>query len=168
MKLVYIILADFFAYTAVYWVFLSLLVLLYLIFQLTSREGKASASPPDSNAGVLEYFFRKGYQLEDDIFQGRLGAEFVLSKKGEATYVQIKWTQRPVGAARVADLVAAQGKLYCKYAILISKEGFTRAAQRAAADAGVWLWDLYNVDGELERFSALLAHGLRAVAAAGD
>ncbi len=166
MGLAKTVLADFVAYTAAYWVFLLLLILFYLIFQLL--EGKDSVSPPDSNAGLLDYFFRKGYQLEDDIFQGRLGAEFVLSKHGEATLLQIKWSQRPVGVSQVEELVVAQGKQYCKYAILICKEGFTRAARRKAAAAGVLVLDFYNMEAELDRFSTLLNQGLRSVAATGD
>lgn len=168
MELAKTVLADFFAYTARYWGFFLWLVLLYLTIVLWPFGGRRTSTVPNSNAGVLDYFFRKGYHLEDEVFQGRLGAEFVLSKGGEATLVHIKWWQKPVGSGQVQELAGARRRLDRKHAVLISKEGFTRAARREAAAAGVSLWDFYSIEVELERFSSGLAQGLKAVAAAGD
>lgn len=168
MQLAISVLKEFLVFSARYWGVLLWLVLLYLSIILWPFGGRRPSTVPDSNAAVLDYFFRRGYHLEDEVFQGRLGAEFVLSKLGAATLVHIKWWQKPVGSRQIQELAAAQRKLYCKHAILISKEGFTRAAQREAAAAGVWLWDFYSIETELERFSASLAMGQKAVAATGD
>lgn len=167
MALAKTILVDFFTYAARYWILLLLLTLIYLVFHFWDPQDKGHAGLT-SNANILDCFFRQGYQLEDDIFQGRLGAEFVLSKFGVATLVQIKWWHKPIGAAQVQEISASRRKLYCKFAIVINKEGFTRAARREAAIAGVWLLDFYNLEAELARFSAGQDQGLRSVAAAGD
>ena len=71
MELAKTVLADFFAYTARYWGFFLWLVLLYLTIVLWPFGGRRTYGA-ELNAGVLDYFFR-GYHLEDEVFQGRLG-----------------------------------------------------------------------------------------------
>jgi len=159
VTLVQSVLADFFAYTARYWTILLVLVALHLFLQ---ASGNKRGAPPDTNPGVLESFFRKGFALEDDIFQGRSRAEFVLSKTGEAICVHVHWRNKPLGAAQVEEIALARRKLYCRYAIIISRGGFTLGARRQAAALEVALWDMHLLERHLHRFSASLAEAAAA------
>jgi hypothetical protein len=162
------VLAEFIQYGSRYWPLVFVLILLHLAYSLwaLAPKNRAALTPVDSNGVALDCFFRRGYELEEIIFQGRLGGEYILTRLGARTCVHIKRWNKPLGAEPVQALAAARAGSFCGSAILISKEGFTRAARRAAALAGVRLLDLYLLDEELERLSFGVPAGMKAAAAA--
>ena len=133
MTLVQSVLADFFTYTARYWTILLVLVALHLFCRRRATKGGRCRTL------IPEYWNRfsvRALPLEDDIFQGRSRAEFVLSKTGEAICVHVHWRNKPPGAAQVEEIALARRKLHCRYAIIISRGGFTSGRTPAGCRPG--------------------------------
>lgn len=163
------VLINFIEYAARYWSLLVALALLHLLISLwlLSRQNRPDDSPlAQTNAAVLDFFFRKGYEVERILFQGRMSAEYILTRLGARICLHIKWWSKPAGDIPVKEISRARAALACDYAILISKEGFTRAARRMAAQVEVWLWEFYNLESEMESSVAALSSGMNTAAAA--
>lgn len=161
---------NFIEYASRYWPLLIVLVLLHLVISfwiLTHRDKDAEDShPAESDAAVMDFFFRKGYEVERVIFQGRMSAEFVLTRLGARTCVHIKWWRKPVGEIPVKEMDQARNRYACEFAVIISKEGFTRAARKLAVRLGVWLWEFNNLESELKRTCPEAATAMKTAAAA--
>jgi hypothetical protein len=156
-------LLEFIRFASPYWPVLAALFFVYLIAILLRRR-KVTFSP-GSNSAVLDYFFRQGYEVEKVLFQGRMGAEYILSRLGAKTYLHIKWWRKPIDERSVQAVSEAKSRMNCEFAILVSKEGFTRRARRWAIDIGVWLWRFNRVESELERLADGIPEGMKAAAA---
>jgi len=157
-------LSEFVRFAAPYWPVLAGLVLVYLIAMLLRR--RKVQTPPGSNAAALDYFFCQGYEVEAVLYQGRMGAEYILSRLGARTYLHIKWWRKPINERPVIAVGEARSRLNCEFAILVSKEGFTRKARRLALETGVWLWQFNRLEAELERLAHGIPEGMRTAAAA--
>lgn len=167
MQLAKEILLNFALYVARYWPLLIVLIVLHVVFALWSREDEADPEPvvATTNASVLEHFFCRGYEVEKVIFQGRLGAEYILTRLGTRICVHIKWWSKAVGANPVEALLAAKRRHDCDFAILISKEGFSWSGRQAAVRAGILLWDIEKVGKEVARIpKGVEAMGIAAAA----
>jgi hypothetical protein len=157
-------LSEFVRFAAPYWPVLAGLVLVYLIAMLLRRRKVQTA--PGSNAAVLDYFFCQGYVVKEVLFQGRMSAEYILSRLGCRTCVHIKWLSKAVNERPVIAVNEARNRLNCEFAILVSKEGFTRKARRLALETGVWLWQFNRLEAELERFADGIPEEMKTAAAA--
>lgn len=164
LKLAWHTLNEFVRFASPYWPVLAGLVLVYLTAKLL-RRGKVQTAP-GSNAAALDYFFCQGYEVEEILYQGRMGAEYILSRLGARTCVHIKWWRKPINERPVIALSEARSRLNCEFAILISKEGFTRKARRLALETGVWLWRFNRLEVELERLADGIPEGMKTAAAA--
>lgn len=156
-------LREFVRFASPYWPVLAVLIAVYLAAIILRRRKAPSA--PGSNAAVLDYFFRQGYEVEKVLFQGRMGAEYTLSRLGAKTYLHIKWWRKPIDERSVMAVSEAMSRMNCEFAILVSKEGFTRRARRLAIDLGVWLWRFNRVESELERLADGIPEGMKTAAA---
>lgn len=161
------VLGNFAAFAAPYGTILSVLIVLHLLGALwfQSRRSNGLQPPADTNAAVLELFFRQGFEVERVLFQGRLSAEYIMTRLGTRACVHVKWWSKPVADVPVREICDAQNKYRCESAILISQEGFTKAARRMKRK-DVWLWDFYSLDEELAHYATDLAAGWQTAAAA--
>jgi|GEM_PF-1451448 len=167
LELAKTVLRNFIGYVAGYWPVLIVLVLLHLaysVWTLSKINKEAAPSSIDNNDAVLDYFFQQDYKMERVLFQGRLGADYILTHLGAKTFLQIKWWSKPLGEKLVRALHVDQQRYSCEFSVLVSKEGFTRAARRAALQTGVLLMDLRYLDGEKD-VPAELSQGAKAAAA---
>lgn len=164
LKLAWHTLKEFVRFASPYWPVLAGLVLVYLAAMLLHRR-KVSIVP-GSNAAALDYFFCQGYEVEEVLYQGRMGAEYILSRLGARTYVHIKWWRKPINDRPVIALSEARSRLNCEFAILVSQEGFTRRARRLALETCVWLWQFNRLEAELERLADGIPEGMKTAAAA--
>lgn len=157
-------LLEFIRFASPYWPLLAVLIAVYLAAIFLRRRNTSSS--PGSNAAVLDYFFRQGYEVEKVLFQGRMGGEYTLSRLGAKTYLHIKWWRKPVDERTVLAVSEAKTRMGCEFAILVCKEGYTRRARRLAIEIGVWLWRFHRVESELERLADGIPEGMKAAAAA--
>ena len=162
------VLIAFTAYAARYWPLVAVLILLhlaYLVWVLSRRErdGEVRDSEPTD---VLEHFFRRGYEVERVIFQGRMIGEYILTRLGARTIVHVKWWSKAIGDKPVTALYNAQSMYNCEFGILISKEGFTRSARQAAVRTEVWLWDYVKLEDELKRLPTGMSEVIKTAAPA--
>lgn len=163
IRLAWNTLREFFRFAKPYWPVLAGLIVVYLLALLLRRRKVSVATV--SNAVALDYFFRQGYEVEELIYQGRLGAECVLSRQGIRVYIQIKWWRKPIDQGTVLAVKESRYRLGCELAIIISKEGFTRRARRLGLEAGIWLWPFSRLELEMERLEEGICQGIEAAAA---
>jgi hypothetical protein len=158
LELAKTVLGEFLSYGARYWPLVMVLVMLHLAYALWTAPGKNTEAFRDSSpAVVLEHFFRRGYEVERVIFQGRGAAEYILTRLGRRTMVHVKWWNQAIDDKPVLALHLAQKQFSCQFGIIISKEGATRAARQAAILRGVSLWDYVSLEDELEHLPSGIA-----------
>jgi hypothetical protein len=141
------LLGEFARFVSPYWPALALLILVYLAAFLLRRR---PAPLPEDNSAALDYFFRRGYQLEEILFQGRRGGEYILSRLGARVCLHLKWWKKALGEKPVLALAGAKNRNTCEFAILVAGEGFSRRARRLAQELGVWLIPYHRLENELE------------------
>lgn len=164
VKLAWQILREFARVAAPYWPLLAGLILVYTAAFLLRR--KKTVLPAESNAAALDLFFRHGYQVAEVVYQGRLGAEYVLSRMGAKTCLQIKWQRKPVPERAIESLRESRASRGCAFALMVSARGFSRGARVTSRSAGIWLWAYHNLEAELERLTEGIPEGMKIAAAA--
>lgn len=155
-------LREFYRYATPYWPVLLGLLALYFIFLIS---GRSKSSLGAGSRTAIDHFTGRGYEVEAVHSQGRVGAQYTVCRWGARFCVHQRWGQKATDEGPVRDLVAARAVSNCDYAILISKEGFTRKARRFAQKNGVSLWLYQGLEVELKRFDSGITQGMRDVAA---
>lgn len=155
-------LREFYRYAAPYWpVLLGLLILYFIVLII----GRSQSSSSNGNIPAIDYFTGGGYQVEAVHSQGRLGSEYTMYRLGMRFCIHQRWGRKVTDVEPVRALAVARDALGCDYAILVSKEGFTRKAHRLAQKFGIRLWLYHRLEIELRRFDGGIDQGMKAVAA---
>jgi restriction system protein len=95
--------------------------------------------------------------------RGDFGADLVITRRKKRMVVQAKRWSKNVGVQAVQEVNTARSMYRAEGALVVTSGGFTRAARKLAASAGVELWD----EPELVR-ALLRVRGKRQTGAAFD
>lgn len=90
---------------------------------------------------LIAVFRTNLYQIEQIIYEGRFGMDFVVSKLGARTLVNAKWWKKKVGERVVQAAIEGSHHHRCDFAVVVSPKGFNRAAKKLAKAHSVALWD---------------------------
>jgi restriction system protein len=103
---------------------------------------------------VGKLFNEAGWTSEVTKASGDQGADVKVWKDGVDAVVQCKWYQNAVGNKAVQEIAAARTHYGVRYAIVVSKSGFTVAAKELANTNGVCLIHHDEIPDIYERLSA--------------
>ncbi len=116
------------------------------------RGISSETSPADFEVFCAEELRRAGWNASVTGQSGDQGADVVAEKAGTRVVLQCKLYARPVGNKSVQEAAAARAHEQASYGIVVTNNGFTRAAEQLAATNHIFLLhyrDLPNLDGIL-------------------
>lgn len=88
------------------------------------------------------FFSQQGYHIEQIVYQGSFGADYIAVRPGLRIYIQVKDRKKKI-TENAAQEVYSYAKAHdCGQAILITASGFSGSTARAALKMNVLLWDL--------------------------
>jgi restriction system protein len=125
---------------------------------LRAADGMSGA---DFEAWLAVLFRDRGWRVTRTRASGDFGADLILARRGERVSVQAKRRDRPVGVQAVQEAATARLHYGADRAMVVTNQGFTRAARELAESAEVELWGREEVARELlgRRPVAPSAHG---------
>lgn len=90
---------------------------------------------------TIQTLTQHGYEIEEVVYQGVFGADYIALRPGVRAYVQVKDWKKKVTENTVQEVHGYANNHSCNQAIIISLGGFNRSANKLAERLGIMLWD---------------------------
>lgn len=113
---------------------------------------------------ALKLFSQQGFQIEEIVYQGIYGGDFIAVRPGVRAYVQVKDWKKKLTENTVSEVSSYAGNHDCNQAIIVTPAKHNRAAAKAAARLNVLLWNKKS----LKKFRDKPVFPQEEVAAAGE
>lgn len=91
---------------------------------------------------TLVFFSNQGLRIEEIVYQGQFGADYIATRPGLRAYVQVKDRKKKITDHALEEIYNYARNHNCNQAILITASGFSSSIARAAAKMNIILWDL--------------------------
>jgi restriction system protein len=122
---------------------------------LSAQSLKQGGASFDYEHFVGKLFIEAGWTSQVTKASGDQGADVKVWKDGVDAVAQCKWYQNAVGNKAVQEIVAARTHYGVRYAIVVSKSGYTDAARELANTNAVCLIHHDEIPDMYERLAAL-------------
>ncbi|HOB34538.1 MAG: restriction endonuclease [Firmicutes bacterium] len=90
---------------------------------------------------VLEFFNSQNFRIEQVVYQGIFGGDFIAVRGGIRAYVQVKDWKKKVTVNSLDELRSFAQSHHCNKAILITAGRFGRPIAKAAERMNIYLWN---------------------------